>query len=109
MIAVVAVLLALAGCGSAHRTAPRTLLFVVPRGTTVKVAKGAKVEIMPAKLELHVGDVVRIRNDDGLPQSVGPYRVKGHSQVEVRYGSPGHFIGTCTFTRTGRYEIIVRP
>jgi hypothetical protein len=62
----VALLLALAGCGSAHRTVPKTLLFVVSRGTTVKVALGHKVEIMPARLELRVGDVVRIRNDDGL-------------------------------------------
>ena len=106
VIAVAGVLLALAGCGSAHRAQPRTLLFVVPHGAAVSIARGERVDIMPARLELHVGDVVRIRNDDTLPQTVGPYEPR--SQIEVRYGSPGQFVGTCSFTRTGRYEIIVR-
>jgi len=99
---------ALAACAIPKRHTAQTLLFVVPADTTARILRGDKVEIMPAELQLHVGDVIRIRNEDAHPQKVGPYYVKPHSQVDVRYGAPGTFVGTCKFTRTGRYEIVVR-
>lgn len=104
-------LLAAAGigaCGGDDESASKVVEYVVPEGTWGRLLYGEEVTVMPTLVELHVGDTIRIRNEDTVPQYVGPYYVKANSEFELTYGSPGVFAGSCTLSESGRYEIIVR-
>lgn len=96
----------LAACGSDEAT-PRTIEVVVPAGTGERLLAGEDVEIMPARLELSVGDTLSIRNDDSVTHSVGPYEVEAHTTTRFRYGAPGHYEGYCPLSEGDRYEIVV--
>ena len=98
-------LLATAGC--AGDPPPRTVEIVVPAGTQERLSAGETVEIMPARLDLRVGDTLLIRNEDSVTQSVGPYLVAAESEYRLTYGSPGRFEGYCPLSEGQRYEIVV--
>jgi hypothetical protein len=102
---VAVVLLATAGC--AGDPPPRTVEIVVPAGTQERLSAGETVEVMPARLDLRVGDTLLIRNEDSVTQSVGPYLVAANSEYRLTYGSPGRFEGYCPLSEGQRYEIVV--
>lgn len=112
-MAVLAFVALLAGCGDGGTAVPggvaagETFEYVVPRGTQQLIDKAAVVEIMPARLELKVGDILRIRNDDDFDQMVGPYLVRAGEQFELQYRSPGRFEGACALSSSDSFEIIV--
>lgn len=86
-----------------------TIAIVVPPGTADRLAAGEKVEIMPTRLEFRVGDMIRIRNDDDVEHSVGPYQVKAGQEMVLRYGAVGVYEGYCPLSEGERYEIVVKP
>ena len=109
LLALVLVGVAAAGCSSpGNARSPQTLRFVIPTGARVRSIEGKQITLMPARLVLHVGDRIEVRNDDSFNHTMGPYFVKAHSNYSLEYQAPGHYVGTCTFTPTGRYEIDVR-
>ena len=93
-------------CGS-DEPEPRTIEIVVPAGTGERLAAGEKVVVMPARLEFTVGDQIRIRNEDSVEQSVGPYVVQAGEELLLRYGKEGTYEGYCPLTEGERYEIVV--
>jgi hypothetical protein len=95
-----------AGCAVRE---PQTIEIVVPAGTQDRLAAGETVEVMPARLELHVGDTLLIRNEDRVTQSVGPYIVAAGEETRLTYGAPGRFEGYCPLSEGNRYEIVVAP
>jgi hypothetical protein len=107
LLVVAAVCAALIGACGADDRAPQTIEIVVPAGTQERLDRGETVEIMPARLELRVGDTLVIRNEDAVAQSVGPYSVPAHGETRLTYGSPGRFEGYCPLSEGQRYEIIV--
>ena len=110
LVAVLAVLAAgaLTACSSSERE-PQTVEVVVPVGTQLRLDAGETVDIMPARIELHVGDTLLIRNHDYVAQTVGPYDVAANSEVSFTYGAPGEFEGYCPLSEGERYEIVVKP
>jgi hypothetical protein len=107
LLVVAAVCAALLGaCAGADRE-PRTIEIVVPAGTQQRLDAGERVEIMPARLELRVGDTLLIRNEDGVAQSVGPFSVPANGMTSLTYGAPGRFEGYCPLSEGQRYEIVV--
>jgi plastocyanin len=110
MVAAAGALMLLVGgataCSSDERT-PQTIEIVVPAGTQDRVAKGEDVNIMPARLELRVGDTLSIRNDDRVGQSVGPYFVKAGETMRLTYNTAGRFEGYCPLSEGDRYELVV--
>lgn len=62
---------------------------------------------MPSVLQFEVGDTIRIRNEDVVDQSVGPYWVPAGEEFELTYGAPGRYEGVCPLSEGERYEIIV--
>lgn len=107
MIAVVgATALALAARGGDERE-PQVTEIVVPRGTQERLDRGETVTVMPSVLRFRVGDTLRIRNDDVVDQSVGPYLVPAGEQFELRYGKPGRYEGLCPLSEGSTYEIVV--
>ncbi len=101
-----AVIWAVAGGNSREA---ETIAIVVPAGTADRIAGGEKVNVMPTRLEFRVGDMIRIRNDDDVEHSVGPYQVKAGQEMVLRYGAPGTYEGYCPLSEGERYEIVVKP
>lgn len=81
--------------------------LVVPRGTQERLDRGETVVVMPTVLRFEVGDTLRIRNEDVVDQSVGPYLVRAGEQFEMTYGSPGRYEGWCPLSLGERYEIVI--
>ncbi len=99
-------------CGSADETGSRPggseiVEIVVPFGTQARIDRGETVSVMPAKLQLRVGDTLRIRNDDEVEQYVGPYLVLAGQQFELQYGAAGRYEGLCALSGGARYEIVI--
>lgn len=111
LVAVAAVLLLIAtaaGCGSERAARPaQTVEIVIPNGTGVRMLRGEAIDVMPARLELQVGDTLVIRNEDTYDQSAGPYFVAAGREYRITYGSSGTFDGYCPLSAGGRYEIVV--
>ena len=107
--AVAAVLLpvtVLAACGDTD-SGPEVTELVVPEGTAARLEQGEDVVVMPERLEFEVGEALVIRNEDVADASVGPYAVKAGQTLEVRFGAPGRFEGSCPLSENDRYEIVV--
>jgi hypothetical protein len=95
----------LAGC--ADEPESQTVEIVVPAGTQDRLAAGEQVVVMPARLDLRVGDTLLIRNLDDVVQSVGPYSVQPGAEMQLTYGAPGTYEGYCPLSEGERYQIVV--
>jgi plastocyanin len=104
-LAAFAVVGGLASCGQGRSA--ETVEILVPAGTQQRLEAGEDVVVMPARLELRVGDTLRIRNEDEVAQSVGPYRVGAGQEISFTYGAPGVYEGYCPLSADDRYEIVV--
>lgn len=79
--------------------------YTVPRGTSDYVRLGQPVKIIPNPLIMRVGDVIRIRNQDTIGYSVGPFYVGPNQTMTQIATSPGSFKGMCLL-HTGE-ELVV--
>lgn len=98
---------AIAGCGEDREQ--QTVEVVVPAGTQDRLDAGETVAVMPARLELRVGDRLLIRNEDDVDQTVGPYAVAAGEELSLSYRTPGTYEGYCPLSEGERYEIVVEP
>ena len=105
LVALVMGLVALTGVGCGSDADVHE--FVVPLGTAERLAAGEDVVVMPSPVEFRVGDTIRIRNEDVVDQSVGPYQVAAGSEFELTFGAPGRYQGYCPLSEGDSYEIIV--
>jgi hypothetical protein len=113
---VVATALVLVGCGGG--AAPGTaravggaspdLRYVIPAGTAAELAAGRRVDLLPERLDLRVGDVIQIVNRDDQGQVIGPFFVAARSTMTQRFTSPGTFVGRCTVHVSGQIRLTVR-
>lgn len=95
------------GGGDDEPRTPERFEVVVPVGTQARIDAGETVSVMPARIELRVGDTLYLRNDDVETQSVGPYVLDPGEVLELQYGAPGTFAGFCPLSEGKRYEIVV--
>ncbi|MEP7379575.1 MAG: hypothetical protein ABI725_08455 [Chloroflexota bacterium] len=87
----------------------RLVEIIVPEGTQARLNRGETVEVMPARLELHIGDTLRIENRDLVAQAVGPYLVRSGEVFEITYGAPGSYRGFCSLSGGNSYELVITP
>lgn len=83
--------------------------IVIPHDALARAARGEPVLDVPSPLVVHVGDVLRITNEDDTAQYVGPFLVGAHSTVTERFTEPGLSSTACVLHRSGRLEIRVLP
>lgn len=83
--------------------------YVIPAGTADRLARGETVDIIPSPLEVTVGQVIRIRNDDGAPALVGPFYVGAGETLVQEFRSAGRLEGICRLHPSGRLVVDVRP
>jgi hypothetical protein len=95
----------LAGCGGDRE--PQTVEVVVPAGTQDRLDAGEVVDVMPARIELRVGDTLLLRNEDDVDQAVGPYFVTAGGELSLTYSVTGRYEGYCPLSGSDGYEIVV--
>lgn len=110
-------LLATAACGgdddslevgdaAAGAEATDGLHFVIPAGSGARIDAGEPVEVLPGELDVEVGDVIVIENEDDRGHLVGPFFVGAGEVLTQRFTSPGEYIGECSVHPSG--ELVVR-
>jgi hypothetical protein len=104
-LVVLGALVAVAGCGEDRQ--PQTVEVVVPAGTQDRLDAGETVDVMPARIELRVGDTLLMRNEDDVDQTVGPYFVTAGGELSLTYSVAGRYEGYCPLSGTDGYEIVV--
>ena len=81
--------------------------YVIPAGTNSRLRSGEVVEIMPARLEVVVGESIRIRNEDSAGAFVGIFYVGAGETVNMRFTTPGELTGKCEVSSSGEFTIQV--
>ena len=113
---VAAATLVLSACGS-DETGPLIVAdagavdadyeYLIPDGTWDRINSGEAVEILPARLDVNVCEVIRIVNDDDEGHFVGIFYVGAGETVTQRFSSAGEFQGQCTVHPSGEISLIV--
>ena len=107
---------AVAGCGDdASQPATEavsiaeaaTFEYVIPAGAGEALDAGTPLEILPAELQVNVGDTIRIENQDDRGHTVGPFFVGANETLTQRFSTPGDFVGVCTVHPSGELVLIV--
>ena len=106
----------LAGCGN-DDTQPTTEIvddaesatfeYVIPVGAGEALDAGTPLEILPAELQVNVGDTIRIENQDDRGHTVGPFFVGANETLTQRFSTPGEFEGVCTVHPSGQLVLVV--
>lgn len=115
VVAVIVLIVAAAMVGGmliANRDSPTSTQgkvqeFTIPRGAFQRVADGEDLEVFPAELHVAVGDTIKIRNDDVVGQTVGPYYVPAGQTVVQKFTEDATLEGVCTAHKDGRIRIVV--
>jgi hypothetical protein len=81
--------------------------YVIPAGTQDRLLRGEPVEIMPATLDVEVGESIRIRNDDDEGAMVGIFYVGAGEVVSMRFTTEGTLSGVCEVNSEGTFTINV--
>lgn len=82
-------------------------LFTIPVGSGEALDRGEPLEILPGELEVTVGEVIVIVNQDDRGHLVGPFFVGAGETLRQRFSSPGTFIGECTVHPSGQITLEV--
>lgn len=81
--------------------------YVIPAGAGEALDAGEPLEILPARLEVQVGQTIEIVNEDDRGHLVGPFFVGEGETLRQRFSSPGEFIGLCTVHPSGELRLII--
>ena len=81
--------------------------YVIPPGTGAKFDAGEVVDILPATLEVDVGEVLRIINQDDREHLVGPFYVGAGETLTQQFANAGSFTGICTVHPSGQFVLRV--
>lgn len=84
-----------------------TFEYVIPAGAGEALDAGTPLEILPAELQVNVGDTIRIENQDDRGHTVGPFFVGAYETLTQRFSTPGEFEGVCTVHPSGELVLIV--
>jgi hypothetical protein len=95
------------GIVPASETDSATYEYVIPLGAGDALDAGTPLEILPAELEVEVGESIRIVNNDDRGHNVGPFFVGARETLSQRFSSAGEFVGVCTVHPSGEFVLIV--
>jgi hypothetical protein len=91
--------------------ASRDELFEIPKGTYARRMAGDKVEILPSKIVLTLGqnDVLLLRNLDDVPQVFGPTIMMPGQSFRLPFEQASSYDFACTAHASGQMTVEVRP
>ncbi len=81
--------------------------YVIPLGAGERIDAGEALDILPARLEAKVGQVIRISNEDDRGHLVGPFFVGAHEELSQRFTSVGELSGTCSVHPSGQFVVAI--
>ena len=81
--------------------------YLIPAGTAERLNRGEEVEIVPAELEVTVGDTIRIVNDDDVDHIVGVFYVRAGATLTQQFQSAGVLQGECDVHPSGEFTLTV--
>ncbi len=81
--------------------------YVIPLGAGERIDTGEALDILPARLEAKVGQVIRITNEDDRGHLVGPFFVGAHEELSQRFSSPGELSGACSVHPSGEFVVSI--
>jgi len=81
--------------------------FVIPEGTGERIAAGDDVQIVPQEMTVHVGESIRIINDDVQGHVVGVFYVGAGETLTKTFASVGVLSGECTVHPSGQFTLRV--
>ena len=84
-----------------------TYEYVVPFGTGNRLDGGEIIELMPAELNVKVGESIRIRNQDIRDYMIGPFFVTAGQILAMEFTHPGELSGVCVVGAGGSFVITV--
>jgi plastocyanin len=84
-----------------------TFEYVIPVGAGEALDAGTPLEILPAELQVNVGDTISIENQDDRGHTVGPFFVGANETLTQRFSTPGEFEGVCTVHPSGQLVLVV--
>jgi hypothetical protein len=84
-----------------------TYEYIVPYGTSVRIDQGQVVDLMPQKLDVKVGESIRISNQDGRDYMIGPFYVTAGQSLAMRFTHEGELSGLCSMNPEGEFIIKV--
>lgn len=93
---------------AANGAAP-TYSFLIPLGTAKQMDAGQPTDVFPSELTVHVGEVLRIVNDDDRGHVLGPFYVGARQTLTQRFTSPGELSGTCSVHADGTFTLRILP
>ena len=112
MVLLAAVLLL--GCSSSPSSAPRgqavdsgthaDLAFTIPAGAS---KLGGQTTLLPSPLVMHVGQVIRIVNNDDVGYDLGTFYVGPRETMTQRAVSTGSYTSACTLHPSGRITLTI--
>jgi len=115
---VILVLSIAAGCGTrtsdfgivdAPTGAAADYEFLIPAGSGEASDRGEPLEILPGSLDVKVGEILEIVNEDDRGHLVGPFFVGADETIRHQFSSPGEFEGICSVHPSGRIILTVLP
>jgi hypothetical protein len=84
-----------------------TYEYTVPFGTGNRLDGGEVIELMPAELNVKVGESIRIQNLDTRDYMIGPFFVSAGQVLAMKFTHPGELSGVCVVGAGGAFVINV--
>jgi hypothetical protein len=111
LIAAVPLLAALAAAFLPLPATSRDELFEIPPGTWDRHMAGINKDILPRVVHLTLGvkDVLVVRNQDRVPQTVGPVLIMPGQQFRMPFEVPSENQFDCTAHSDGQLTVLVDP
>jgi plastocyanin len=82
---------------------------VIPAGTGERIDAGERIALLPSLVVVHVGDTIRITNEDDRGHLAGPFFVGAGETLRQTFAAAGEVTGECSIHPSGEITIDVRP
>lgn len=116
LASVLCVCLALAGCSSAsdgalvvdeNSSEPADYAYEIPEGAGDAFDRGEPLDILPAELDVTVGESIEIVNRDDRGHLVGPFYVGAQETLRQTFARTGEYVGVCSVHPSGEITVTV--
>ena len=93
--------------GRVHGT--HTVTYVIPRGSSERLAAGQEVVQFPDELVFTVGDTLIIENQDDEVHAFGPFIILPQTTLTKRFTTARVYRNACTFHQDRQMTLTVNP
>ena len=81
--------------------------YTIPAGSGEAIDRGESLDILPQSLEVRVGEILELINQDDRGHLIGPFFVGAGETLRQRFNAPGSFIGACSVHPSGEFVLTV--